>query len=152
ILAKPGSVIELPEGRFQLDRSLSLAVENVTLRGKGMDKTILSFKGQKTGAEGLLVTRGGFTIEDLTIEDTKGDGLKVKDADGLTIRRVRTQWTNGPNEKNGSYGIYPVQCQNVLIEDSVAIGASDAGIYIGQSHHIIVRRNRAEFNVAGIEI
>lgn len=152
ILAKPGSVIELPEGRYHLDRSLSLSVENVTIRGKGMDKTILSFKGQKSGAEGLLATAHGLTLEDLAIEDTKGDALKINGANNVTIRRVRTEWTNGPNEKNGSYGIYPVQCKNVLVEDSVAIGASDAGIYIGQSSHIIIRRNRAEFNVAGIEI
>ena len=31
-------------------------------------------------------------------------------------------------------------------------GASDAGIYVGQSENIIVRRNKAEKNVAGIEI
>ena len=45
-----------------------------------------------------------------------------------------------------------MQCKNVLIEDSASIGAADAGIYVGQSKNIIVRRNRAEFNVAGIEI
>ena len=41
---------------------------------------------------------------------------------------------------------------NVLIEDNVAIAASDAGIYVGQSEQIIVRGNRAEYNVAGIEV
>ena len=41
---------------------------------------------------------------------------------------------------------------NVLIEECVAIGASDAGIYVGQSDRIVVRNSRAEFNVAGIEI
>jgi len=152
INAKPGAVIELPEGKHDLDRTLSLSVENVTIRGKGMDKTILSFKNQKTGAAGMLVTSNGFTIEDVAIEDPKGDALKVNGANGVTIRRVRAEWTGGPNEKNGSYGMYPVQCTNVLIEDSVAIGASDAGIYVGQSKNIIVRRNRAEGNVAGIEI
>jgi parallel beta-helix repeat protein len=45
-----------------------------------------------------------------------------------------------------------VQCKNVLIEDSASIGAADAGIYVGQSSNIVVRRNRAESNVAGIEI
>jgi len=65
---------------------------------------------------------------------------------------VRAEWTGGPKDTNGSYGLYPVQCKNVLIEDSVVKGASDAGIYVGQSKNIIVRRNRAEYNVAGIEI
>jgi parallel beta-helix repeat protein len=152
IRAKPGDVIELPEGKMDLTAQLSLTVENVTIRGKGIDKTILSFKNQKTGSAGMLVTAGGFTIEDLAIEDTKGDGLKINGAKGVTIRRVRAEWTGGPKDTNGSYGLYPVQCQNVLIEDSIVKGASDAGIYVGQSKNIIVRRNRAEYNVAGIEI
>lgn len=152
INAQPGAVIELPEGKHDVTGTLSLSVDKVTLRGKGPDKTILSFKNQKTGSAGMLVTSNHFTIEDLAIEDSKGDALKINGADGVTIRRVRTEWTGGPNEHNGSYGLYPVQCKNVLIEDSVAIGASDAGIYVGQSQGIIIRRSRAELNVAGIEI
>lgn len=152
IQAKPGDIIQFPEGKLDVDRTLSLTVPNVTIRGKGMDKTILSFKNQKSGSAGLLVTAGGFTLEDVGIEDTKGDGVKVNGVDGVTFRRVRTEWTGGPNEKNGSYGLYPVQCKNVLIEDSVVRGAADAGIYVGQSKNIIVRRNRVELNVAGIEI
>ncbi len=152
IEAKPGSVIELPEGRFDMTGTLSLTVANVTIRGKGIGKTVLSYKNQKSGAAGILATGNNFILEDLSIEDTKGDGVKINNADGVTIRRVRAEWTNGPNEKNGSYGIYPVQSRNVLIEDSASIGAADAGIYVGQSKNIIVRRNRAEFNVAGIEI
>ncbi|MEK7265517.1 MAG: parallel beta-helix domain-containing protein [Pseudomonadota bacterium] len=150
--AKPGDVIDIPEGTFSFDRSLSLAVDGVTIRGKGMDKTILSFKGQVAGAEGLLVTASNFTIEDLAIEDSKGDALKVNEGENIVIRRVRTEWTGGPKTENGAYGIYPVQTKNVLLESNVAIGASDAGIYVGQSQNVVVRYNRAEKNVAGIEI
>jgi parallel beta-helix repeat protein len=45
-----------------------------------------------------------------------------------------------------------VQCKDVLIEDSIVLGASDAGIYVGQSQRIVVRNNVARHNVAGIEI
>jgi parallel beta-helix repeat protein len=150
--AKPGDVITLPAGTYHLDTSLSLNVDGVTIRGEGMDKTILNFKGQVTGAEGLLVHAKDFIIEDLAIEDSKGDALKIIDGENIAIRRVRSEWTNGPATGNGAYGIYPVQTKNLLIEDSVAIAASDAGIYVGQSDNIVVRRNRAERNVAGIEI
>lgn len=150
--AKPGDVILVPAGRHAFDRSLSLTVDGVTLRGEGMDRSVLSFKGQIAGAEGLLVNASDFTIEDLAIEDTKGDALKINDGRNIVIRRIRTEWTNGPDTENGAYGIYPVQTTNVLVEDSVAIGASDAGIYVGQSRDVVVRRNRAELNVAGIEI
>ncbi|WP_313927770.1 parallel beta-helix domain-containing protein [Pseudoxanthomonas sp.] len=150
--AKPGDVIEIPAGRHSFDRSLSLRADGVTIRGAGMDKSVLSFKGQKAGAEGLLVNGDGFTIEHLTIEDSKGDGLKISESENITIRGVKVQWTNGPSTKNGAYGIYPVLTKNVLIEDTVSIGASDAGIYVGQSDGVIVRNSRAEKNVAGIEI
>jgi parallel beta-helix repeat protein len=150
--AKPGAVIEIPSGVHQFSRSLVLNTPGVTIRGAGIDLTVLSFKHQVAGAEGLLVNAGDFTIEDLAIEDTVGDALKVNGGKNVTIRRVRTEWTNGPDTGNGAYGIYPVQTENTLIEDSVAIGASDAGIYVGQSRNVVVRNNRAEYNVAGIEI
>ena len=150
--AKAGDVIDLPEGKFTFDRSLSLTADGVTLRGKGMDKTILSFKGQVAGAEGLIVTANDFTAEDFAIEDTKGDGLKVNEGKNIIIRRVRVEWTGGPKTENGAYGLYPVQSENVLLDGNVVIGASDAGVYVGQSRTVIVRNNRAELNVAGIEI
>ena len=150
--ATPGDVIEIPAGTFNFKRSLILNTDNVTLKGAGMDQSILSFKGQVIGAEGLSVNASNFLIEDLAIEDTIGDALKVNEGDNITIRRVRTEWTNGPDTENGAYGIYPVQTTNVLLEGNVAIGASDAGIYVGQSRQVIVRNNRAEYNVAGIEV
>lgn len=152
IQAQPGDVIDIPAGTYEFSRSLSLSVPNVTIRGAGMEQTILSFRNQVQGAEGLLVNADDFVISDLAIEDTVGDALKVNGSTNVTIRRVRTEWTNGPDSDNGAYGIYPVQSRNVLIEGSVAIGAADAGIYVGQSSQIIVRNSRAEYNVAGIEI
>ena len=150
--AKPGDVIQIPAGRHQFERSLSLRADGVTIRGAGMDRTVLSFKGQKAGAEGLLVNGDDFTIENLTIEDSKGDGLKISESENITIRGIKVQWTGGPSTKNGAYGIYPVLTKNVLIENTISIGASDAGIYVGQSDGVIVRNSRAEQNVAGIEV
>lgn len=150
--AQTGDVIEVPPGTHVFKRSLVLNTDGVTIRGAGMDQSVLSFKGQIAGAEGLSVNANNFLIEDLAIEDTVGDALKVNEGDNITIRRVRTEWTNGPDVNNGAYGIYPVQTTNTLVEESVAIAASDAGIYVGQSRNVVIRNNRAEFNVAGIEI
>lgn len=150
--AKPGSVVEIPAGSYHLDRGLSLRVNGVTIRGAGLDKTVLSFRGQVAGPEGLVVQASDFTIEGLTLEDSQGDALKINSGDRITIRAVRTRWTDGPKTGNGAYGIYPVKATQVLIEDSQSFGASDAGIYVGQSRNVVVRRCRAEQNVAGIEI
>lgn len=152
INAVSGDIILFNKGTFDMTLGLSLDVAGVTIRGRGMDKTILSFANQTDGAEGILVTADDFTIEDIAVEDTVGDAIKVEGASGVTFRRTRAEWTNGPDSGNGGYGLYPVQCQNVLIEDCVAKGASDSGIYVGQSQYVIVRDSRAENNVAGIEI
>jgi parallel beta-helix repeat protein len=155
IKAKPGEVIEFAAGKFEFPATLSLDVSDVTIRGQGTEKTILSFKnqGQGTGGEGLLLTaKSGTTLQDLAIEDAKGDAVKVQGTRGLRIKNVRAEWTGGPKETNGGYGLYPVLCEGVLIEECTVRGASDAGIYVGQSYDVVVRRNTALQNVAGIEI
>lgn len=152
ILAQPGDVIAFGEGVFEFQLGLSLDVPGVTIRGVGMDASILSFRDQIADAQGLLVTADDFVMEDIAVEDTVGDAIKIEGARNLVLRRVRAEWTNGPSPDNGAYGLYPVQVDGVLIEECVAIGASDAGIYVGQSTDVVVRDSRAEYNVAGIEI
>ena len=152
ILANPGDIVHISEGFYKLEDSLSIDIDNLTLQGDGINKTILSFKDQMSGAQGLSVTSDGVTLQDFAVEDAKGDAIKVKGVHDISFIRVRTEWTNGPDELNGAYGLYPVESKNVLIDSCVAIGASDAGIYVGQSENIIVKNSRAEFNVAGIEI
>jgi parallel beta-helix repeat protein len=152
IAAKPGDTILMPEGTFALSDSLSLDVEGVTLRGAGQDKTILDFAQQSGAGEGLLVTSDDVTLMDFAVRDTKGDGIKSKGADRITYRYLTVEWSGEPDETNGAYGVYPVESKDVLIENVTVRGASDAGIYVGQSSNIIVRNSIAEFNVAGIEI
>ena len=150
--AKPGDTVQLAAGRYELTDGLSLDVDNVTVKGAGPAATILSFKGQKGAGEGLLITSNKVTVRDFAVEDSKGDGVKSKGADQISFLNLRVEWTGGPNEKNGAYGVYPVSSTNVLIDKVTVKGASDAGIYVGQSKNIVVKRSRAEFNVAGIEI
>lgn len=150
--AKPGDVVELGEGRFEFTDGLSLDVDKVTVRGAGSDKTILSFKGQKGAGEGLLVTSDDVVLRDFAVYDTKGDGIKSKGSTNITFYKLKVVWTDGPKETNGAYGVYPVSSTNVLIDSVFVSGASDAGIYVGQSKNIIVRKSQAQYNVAGIEI
>ena len=152
ILAEDGDTIEFAEGVYAFTMGLSLDVDNVTLRGAGHEKTIFTFKDQSAGSEGLTVTSSGVTLEDFAIEDAIGDAIKVKGANGITFRRVRTEWTGGPKSTNGAYGLYPVESRDVLVDGCIVRGASDAGVYVGQSINIIVRNCLVEYNVAGIEI
>lgn len=153
VLAKDSATIELPEGHFLFSQSLSIdGKKHITIKGKGKDKTVLSFKGQTKGAEGILVTNCEFfTIEDLSIEDAAGDNLKISESKNVTIRNIRSAWTGKVSTQNGAYGIYPVLTENLVIEGCEAIGASDAGIYVGQSKNVIIKNNKAFYNVAGVE-
>ena len=154
ILASSGDTIRIDEGNFSILGTLSLeGKSNIVIKGSGIDLSILSFNEQIEGAQGLsIINCKNIVLEDFTILDAKGDAIKTQFVDGITFRRVKASWGNGPSEKNGAYGLYPVQCKNVLIEFCVATGASDAGIYVGQSENIIVRYSEAYYNVAGIEI
>jgi parallel beta-helix repeat protein len=152
ILAEPGDTVLLSKGIYKLNHGLSLDVDNVSIKGAGMYETILDFSGQETGAQGLLITSDNVLMQDFAVENAKGDAIKSKGVKNISFIKVRTEWTNGPDSKNGAYGLYPVESIGVLIDGCVAIGASDAGVYVGQSEQIIVRNTRAEYNVAGIEI
>jgi parallel beta-helix repeat protein len=152
ISAQPGDTVKIGPGRFDLTEGLSLDVDDVKVQGAGAGQTVLSFKGQTGAGEGLLVTSDRVVLEDFAVEDTKGDGVKSKGSDQITFRNLSVVWTGGPKPENGAYGVYPVSSKNVLIDGIYVSGASDAGIYVGQSEDIVVRNSRAEYNVAGIEI
>ena len=152
ILASPGDIIKLSNGVYELEDSLSIDVDGISFIGSDINKTILSFEKQQTGAQGLLITSDNVTLSDFAVVNAKGDAIKAKGVDNIKFIKVKTEWTGGPKETNGAYGLYPVESTNILIDNCVAIGASDAGIYVGQSQNIIVKNSRAEFNVAGIEI
>ncbi|MBU3744970.1 MAG: hypothetical protein FGM61_10590, partial [Sediminibacterium sp.] len=141
IEAKAGDIIDLPAGKFFLTNTLSLeGKQHITIRGKGKDSTTLSFQNQQDGAEGIRVSNcSDITLEGFTVQDAKGDAIKTMHVKGIRFHQVRAEWTGTPGPQNGGYGLYPVQCDGVVIDACVAIGASDAGIYVGQSKNIVVK-------------
>ena len=153
MLAKDSSIIELDEGHFMFKNSLILeGKKNITIKGKGIDKTVISFKIQESGAEGLRVANcENILLEGFSIEDAAGDNIKVTDTEGITFRNIKSAWTGPVTKENGAYGLYPVLCQDVVVENCEVLGASDAGIYVGQSTNVSIKNNVVYWNVAGIE-
>lgn len=161
--AQSGDTIILPQGRFNMSTELTFngsnslgqseMVENLTIRGAGMDKTILDFTDSAAGADGFFITNTkDIIMEDFGVYEAPNNAIKLKSTDGIVLRRVATVWETDYQSTNGAYGLYPVETQNVLIEDCFVKGSADAGVYVGQSANIVVRNNIAEKNVAGIEI
>jgi parallel beta-helix repeat protein len=154
ILVEDGGTVEFPAGKFLLKKALSIeGKKNVTIKGAGTDKTIISFLGQTEGAEGILATNcQNISVENFTIQDAKGDNLKLKGCDGVHIHHMNSTWTTGADTSNGNYGYYPVECRNVLMEYNEVSYCADAGVYIGQSTNVTIHHCYAHHNVAGIEI
>jgi parallel beta-helix repeat protein len=154
--AAADSTIEMAAGTYHFTNSLNLANKNnITLKGAGAAQTILDFSGQTAGADGVVqsVPAGStvkVTFQDFAVQDTAGDGIKVTGGSGVHFNRVNVSWPT--RTVHGGYGIYPVQSKSVLIENSTVDGASDTGIYVGQSDGIVVRNNTLTNNVGGIEI
>ena len=94
LLAKESTVIQLEEGHFIFKNSLILdSKKSITLRGRGIDKTVLSFKIQENGSEGLKITNSqNIILEDFTIEDAAGDNIKVTNTKGIKFRRKKSAW------------------------------------------------------------
>ncbi len=154
IQAKAGEQILLPEGTFNFKRGLSLNdIPDVTIKGAGKGKTILSFKDQVEGAQGFIAKNAkNITLEGFTVADSKGDAIKIQECENVVMRDLEATWTNGQLATNGAYGLYPVSSKNVLMEKCEASYAMDAGIYVGQSKNVVVRDNYVHHNVAGLEI
>lgn len=153
IEVEDGGTVTIPEGFYELNTQLILdAVNNVTVKGAGMRKSILSFKNLSSGGEGMKIAGNNILLEGFTVIDAPGDDIKTQHCKGLTFRDVNTTWSHTDLAQSGTYGIYPVQCEDVLIENCEVSHSRDAGIYVGQSKNIIVRNNYVFENVAGIEI
>ena len=149
-----GQTLCLAAGAYTLTKEVSLTAPNVTVRGAGdaVDDVVLDFGGQTEGDDGLVVTADGFTIENMWIKNTPGNGIVVSNSKDVTFRKLKVTWDAGSVTENGAYSIYPNKCENVLIEECEVVGAADAGIYVGQGSTAIVRDNIVYGNVAGIEL
>jgi len=151
--ALTGDVICLGTGNFDVRGTLFVSNSaQITLKGidESPDGVVLDYAAALDG-DGIEATTDGFTIENMWIKNTPGDSVVVR-ADDATFKKLLVTWDAGSVLENGKYGIFPRAANNVLIEYSEVIGASDAGIYVGQCIGAIVRNNKAIANVAGIEI
>lgn len=161
--ASAGDVIELCEGKFDMPTGLLInSKRGLTLKGAGMKKTILSF-AKSDSAEGINASHAdGLVLQGFTVEDTPGNGIRIFRSDYITVRDVSARWHDAagrdetqagytPRSDVGAYALYPVETRHVLMEQCEAHGASDAGVYVGQSSDVVVRNCLATYNVAGYE-
>jgi cytochrome c peroxidase len=141
--AIPGDVVEIKPGVYH--EALLLNTNNITLRGLSENGQRAVLDGQNKLTDALISSSHDLTIEGLAVRDYVNNGLTIHGSRNVTFRNLVV-------DNTGLYGIYPVECQGVLVENCVASKIKDAAIYVGQSRDIIVRNNEAHSSVTGIEI
>ncbi|QQS48397.1 MAG: right-handed parallel beta-helix repeat-containing protein [Acidobacteriota bacterium] len=139
----PGDVIEILPGVYH--EMLLVDVDNITIRGIKENDRRAVLDGRNKLTDAVITSSHNFTIEGLSIRDFVNNGITVHGGTNAAFRDLVVHNT-------GLYGVYPVECKGVLVENCLVTGIRDAAIYVGQSRDIIVRNNEAHHNVTGIEI
>jgi parallel beta-helix repeat protein len=142
--ARPGDTIEVPYGIYH--ERVVIDLNDITLIGipnESGDYPILDGQGQLS--EGVIASGNHFTIGYLHTRNYTDNGVLVEGVRGVHFHHLFA-------ENTGTYGVYPVQSSDVLIEYVEVTGVDDAGIYAGQCENVIVRNSVVYGNVLGIEL
>jgi parallel beta-helix repeat protein len=141
--AQPGDTVLVQAGVYH--EALTLDVSGITLLGLSEDGARPVLDGRNLLSDGLVGSCSNFEVRNFEVRNYTANGLMINRGNGVTFREIHC-------DNPGLYGVYPVECLNVLVERCSVTGARDAGIYVGQSRDIVVRDCKAFANVCGIEI
>ena len=141
--AGPGDTVEVLPGIYH--ETLTLDVSGITLKGRvvGDQRPVLDGRGELM--DGMIGSGSDLVIEGFEIRHYTANGVMINLGRNIVFRDLHLDDT-------GLYGLYPVEVVGVLVEECSVTRVRDAGIYVGQSKDIVVRRNVAQGNVTGIEI
>ena len=142
--AQPGDTVEVTYGVYH--ERVVIDVNNLTLRGRPNEAgqwPVLD--GQGDLSEAVIASGNNFTISHLHVRNYTDNGILVEGVTGVHFHDIFA-------ENTGTYGVYPVQSTNVLVERVEVTGVDDAGIYAGQCENVVVRDSVVYGNVLGIEL
>ncbi len=142
--AQPGDTILVPYATYH--ERVVIDLNDITLHGlpnEAGDYPILD--GEGLLPDGVVASGNNFEIAYLYVRHYSDNGILVEGVKNVHIHHVIT-------EDTGTYGIYPVQSSDVLIEFVKASEVMDAAIYAGQCENVIVRDSEAFASVLGIEL
>jgi parallel beta-helix repeat protein len=154
LASNPGDTIQLPAGELPLIRSIYFEnSKKLTLTGQGADKTILSFDKQEEGLEAITL----FNCQDISligfsIENPRGDAIKVQNVNGLMLKNVKTGWTKNTANSNQAHGVFIERSSRILIDECEAYAATNAGIYTRESRDIVIQGSFLHQNSVGISL
>jgi parallel beta-helix repeat protein len=141
--ALPGDTVQVEPGVYA--EQVLVDIDGITLRGlvRAGARAVLDGRNELTDA--VIASGHRFTIEGFALRNYTSNGITVHGATKVAFRDLEI-------ENTGLYGVYPVECKDVLVTGVRASGIRDAAIYVGQSRDIVVKGNEVFGNVTGIEI
>jgi parallel beta-helix repeat protein len=144
--ASPGDVIRIEPGIYKEAVTVSKAnIKMVGITSAAGEEVIIKNPGNEDNGIRVTDEGDGFVLVNVTVKGFKENGVILIRVDNFKLNKVKTI-------NNGEYGIFPVLCNNGVVEYCSATGHSDTGIYIGQSSNVILRFNVASANVIGLEV
>src|SRR5262249_13780184 len=140
-----GAVIDIEPGTYK--EALVVAKRGIQIvgleDGSGHGVVLQNPGGQATG---ITVTAGAsnFVLRNITVRNFDENGVSLN-VNGFVLSHVKAV-------NDGDYGLFPEFSANGLIEYCTAIGNHDTGIYVGQSHDVVIAHSTAFCTVSGIEV
>lgn len=166
-LVADGGIILISSGTYT--ESLDVRADDVTVRGEDRNGVILD--GELTRSNGVVATGERITVENLTVRNFLQNGVLitgVTDENGAGVARGPDGYLPDQSpppvpgylvqdvtaNNNGLYGIYAFNRTDGVIQDNLASGGSDSGIYVGQCEecNALVQNNVITLNAAGLEL
>ena len=142
--AHSGDTVLIPPGTYH--ERVVVDISGLTLHGvPGPDGAWPTLDGLGVLPDGVISSGNDFELGFLRVVNFVSNAVLVEGVTGVYLHDIYA-------ENTGIYGLYPVQCTDVLIERVEVTGVKDAGIYVGQSEDVIARDNEVYGNVIGIEM
>ena len=141
--AESGDTILVYPGTYT--ETIYIDKDDITLRGVIKEGKRAVLEGEKRLNDAILYSGNNIKVENLKIQNYKGNGIMGQAGNNFEIR-------NNIITDTGVYGVFPQLGKNGIVEHNIISGIADAAIYVGMSDNIHVAHNEVFDNVAGIEI
>lgn len=144
--AKAGDLIQIEAGVY--NETILVDKPGIQLIGfscNPSEKVIIQNPGDADNGIKVTDAGDGFTLKNVTVQNFKQNGVILVHVDNFLLSHVTTV-------NDGAYGLFPLFCNNGVVEYCTASGHDDTGIYVGQSDNVAMQYNIAYGNVNGLEV